>query len=225
LGVGLAPESSSSVPLFEWRVRPADGSAPGDDEFRQEVAHLQQSLRVQGVALPNDYCGEWQVGLDGWFESMATSLKEGVMLLADYGLPRVQLYHPERTRGSLRCYYRHHAHDDPFFWPGLSDITAWVDFTRVAEAAERAGLQVQGFTTQMAFLAGGGIEQAMSRALETAKPASSAMATTEQAQLASGLRRLLMPGEMGESVKFLMLGRGDEIDLSAFALRDLRHTL
>lgn len=225
LGVGLAVESSSSEPRFEWRVRPADGSAPGDDEFRQEAAHLQQSLRVQGVALPNDYCGEWQVGLDGWFESMAASLKQGVMLLADYGLPRVQLYHPERTRGSLRCYYRHHAHDDPFLWPGLNDITAWVDFTRVAEAAERAGLRVQGFTTQMAFLAGGGIEQAMSRALETVNSVSAGMTTTEQAQLASGLRRLLMPGEMGESVKFMMLGRGDEVDLSAFALRDLRHTL
>jgi SAM-dependent MidA family methyltransferase len=156
---------------------------------------------------------------------MATSLKAGVMLLADYGLPRVQLYHPERTRGSLRCYYRHNAHDDPFLWPGLNDITAWVDFTRVAEAAERAGLRVQGFTTQMAFLAGGGIEQAMSRALETANSVSPGMTTAEQAQLASGLRRLLMPGEMGESVKFVMLGRGDEIDLPSFALRDLRHTL
>ena len=225
LGVGLASESSSGEPRFEWRVRPADGSAPGDDEFRREAAHLQQSLRALGIELPNDYCGEWQVGLDGWFESMATSLTSGVMLLADYGLPRSQLYHPDRARGSLRCYYRHHAHDDPFLWPGLNDITAWVDFTRVAEAAERAGLQVQGFTTQMAFLAGGGIEQAMARALDAESLASSGARVAEQSKLAGGLRRLLMPGEMGESVKFVMLGRGDEIDLPAFALRDLRHTL
>lgn len=225
LGVGLAMEASSREPYFEWRVRPADGSAPGDDEFQREAAHLQRSLRAQGIELPDEYCGEWQVGLDGWFTSLAASLNEGALLLADYGLPRAQLYHPDRVRGSLRCYYRHHAHDDPFLWPGLNDITAWVDFTRVAEAAERAGLQVQGFTTQMAFLAGGGIEQAFSRALEATSSAPSGATVAEQTKLAAGLRRLLMPGEMGESVKFVMLGRGDEIDLSAFALRDLRHTL
>ena len=225
LGVGLGAESCASEPQFEWRVRPADGSVPGDDEFQREAAHLQASLRAQGIELTSDYCGEWQVGLDAWFESMAAMLKEGVMLLADYGLPRSQLYHPDRVRGSLRCYYRHHAHDDPFLWPGLTDVTAWVDFTRVAEAAERAGLQIQGFTTQMAFLAGGGIEQAMTRVIDAAATDSAGPSVAEQAQLASGLRRLLMPGEMGESVKFVMLGRGDEGALPAFALRDLRHTL
>ncbi len=225
LGVGLRAESSASEPQFEWRVRPADGSVPGDDEFQREAAHLQASLRAQGIELTSDYCGEWQVGLDAWFESMAAMLKEGVMLLADYGLPRAQLYHPDRVRGSLRCYYRHHAHDDPFLWPGLTDVTAWVDFTRVAEAAERAGLQIQGFTTQMAFLAGGGIEQAMTRVLDAAASDATGPLVAEQARLASGLRRLLMPGEMGESVKFVMLGRGDEGALPAFALRDLRHTL
>lgn len=225
LGVGLSAEASASEPQFEWRVRPADGSVPGDDEFQREAAHLQASLRAQGIELTSDYCGEWQVGLDAWFESMAAMLKGGVMLLADYGLPRAQLYHPDRLRGSLRCYYRHHAHDDPFLWPGLTDITAWVDFTRVAEAAERTGLQIQGFTTQMAFLAGGRIEQAMTRVMDAAVSDVSGMSVAEQARLASGLRRLLLPGEMGESVKFVMLGRGDEGALPAFALRDLRHTL
>jgi SAM-dependent MidA family methyltransferase len=225
LGVGLSIEATSGEPQFEWRVRPADGSAPGDDEFQREAAHLQQSLRSHGIELPDDYCGEWQVGLDAWFASMAASLSEGVMLLADYGLPRAHLYHPDRARGSLRCYYRHHAHDDPFLWPGLNDITAWVDFTRVAEAAERAGLQVRGFTTQMAFLAGGGIEQAFSRALEPLSSASSGATVAEQTNLAAGVRRLLMPGEMGESVKFVMLGRSEKYELPAFTLRDLRHTL
>jgi SAM-dependent MidA family methyltransferase len=125
----------------------------------------------------------------------------------------------------LRGYYRHHAHEDPFLWPGLSDITAWVDFTRVAEAAERAGLQVLGFTTQMGFLAGGGVDQAMSRALDEASSASAGVSVADQAKLAGGLRRLLMPGEMGESVKFLMLSRSERFDLPAFAFRDLRHTL
>lgn len=222
LGVGMAASTSES-PRFEWRVRPADGSAPGDDEFRHEAERLQHSLRSRGIELPDGYCGEWQVGLDAWFQSMSHSLSGGVMILADYGLPQVQLYHPDRSLGSLRCYYRHHAHDDPFLWPGLNDITAWVDFTRVAEAAEKAGLNILGYTTQMAFLAGAGIEQAMTRTMTMGSTASG-MAIDVQAKLAGGLRRLLMPGEMGESVKFVMLGR-EEIDLPAFALRDLRHTL
>lgn len=224
LGVGLV-ESSTSTPQFEWRVRPADGSVSCDDEFRREAAQLQRALRAQDIELPSDYCGEWQVGLDAWFRSLAESLTQGVMLFADYGLPRSQLYHPDRVRGSLRCYYRHHAHDDPFLWPGLNDITAWVDFTRVAEAAERAGLHVLGFTTQMAFLAGGGIEQAMLRVLDESRAISSQVSLAGQAELAGGLRRLLMPGEMGESVKFVMLGRSGQFELPAFALRDLRHTL
>ncbi|MFZ9871601.1 MAG: class I SAM-dependent methyltransferase [Steroidobacteraceae bacterium] len=224
LGVGLVA-SASEVPQFEWRIRPADGSAPGDEEFRAEAALLQASLREHAIELPPDYCGEWQLGLDAWLQSLASSLTEGVILLSDYGLPRAQLYHPDRAHGSLRGYYRHHAHDDPFLWPGLSDITAWVDFTRVAEAAERAGLQVLGFTTQMGFLAGGGVDQAMSRALDEASSAPAGVSVAEQAKLAGGLRRLLMPGEMGESVKFLMLSRSERFDLPAFAFRDLRHTL
>ncbi len=224
LGVGLV-ESESLVPRFEWRVRPADGSAPGDEEFRTEAALLQASLREHAIELPRDYCGEWQVGLDAWLQSLASSLSEGVILLSDYGLPRAQLYHPDRAHGSLRCYYRHHAHDDPFLWPGLSDITAWVDFTRVAEAAERAGLQVRGFTTQMGFLAGGGVDQAMSRVLDETSSAPTGMSVAEQAKLAGGLRRLLMPGEMGESVKFVLLSRSEAFELPAFAFRDLRHTL
>ena len=87
------------------------------------------------------------------------------------------------------------------------------------------GLQVLGFTTQMGFLAGGGVDQAMSRALAETGSAASGASVSSQAQLAGGLRRLLMPGEMGESVKFVMLGRSDECDLPAFAFRDLRHTL
>ncbi len=224
IGVGLV-EAGSKTPQFEWRMRPADGSAPGDEEFRAEAALLQASLRADEIELPSDYCGEWQVGLEAWLRSLASSLTQGVLLLSDYGLPRSQLYHPDRMRGSLRCYYRHHAHEDPFLWPGLNDITAWVDFTRVAEAAERVGLQVLGFTTQMGFLAGGGVDQAMSRALAETSSAASGASVSSQAQLAGGLRRLLMPGEMGESVKFVMLGRSDECDLPAFAFRDLRHTL
>ena len=81
-----------------------------------------------------------------------------MLLLCDYGLPRRHYYHPQRARGTLRCHFRQRAHDDPFINVGVQDITAWVDFTRVAQAACAAGLQVSGFATQAAFLLALGIE-------------------------------------------------------------------
>ncbi len=82
----------------------------------------------------------------------------GALLLIDYGLARHEYYHVQRGRGTLRCHFRHRAHDDPLLHPGLQDITAWVDFTRVAEAGTDAGLTIAGYCTQAAFLLANGIE-------------------------------------------------------------------
>jgi len=131
-----------------------------------------------------------------------------VMLLLDYGLPRSHYYHPQRNQGTLRCHYKHRVHDDPLVYVGAQDITAWVDFTRVAEAADAAGLQVQGFTTQTAFLLGLGIE-----------------ALVRDVREASEARQLLMPGEMGEAFKAIALARKIDVPLRGFSVQDLRHLL
>ena len=91
-----------------------------------------------------------------WIAELTRSLASGVALFIDYGLPRREYYHPERAAGTLRCHYRQRAHDDPFAHPGMEDITAWVDFTRVAEAADAAQLEVLGFGTQAGDAAGPG---------------------------------------------------------------------
>lgn len=208
LGVGF--ETGRLV----WRARPADGGCVGDAEFSR---YLQSAL--DGIYLPDGYRGEFHPGFDAWFAALAAVLRRGTVLLADYGLPRRQLFHPERTMGSLRCHYRHRAHDDPFLWPGLVDVTAWVDFTAVAESATRAGFEVAGFTTQTAFLLGGGIEAQLAAAQAEARD------EAESVALAHGARQLLMPGEMGEAVKFLLLTRDCDIDLPGFAFADLRHSL
>ncbi len=110
-----------------------------------------------------------------WMSGIASALEAGGVLLFDYGLGRQELYHPHRDEGTLRCHYRHRAHADPFLHPGLQDISAWVDFTRVAEAASAAGLEVAGYCTQAAFLLGAGIEAELesdaSRLNEPAPPA------------------------------------------------------
>ena len=140
--------------------------------------------------------------------------------MIDYGLPRTQLYHPERASGTLRCHFRHRAHDDPFVNVGLQDITAWVDFTRVAEAADGAGLEVLGFNSQAAFLIGAGMESLLTTEMEIAGDDARRRAT-----LAGEARRLMLPGEMGEIFKVIALGRGFDSELAGFDTQDLRASL
>ena len=85
-------------------------------------------------------------------ERVADALRRGAVFILDYGLPEAEYHHPQRARGTLICHYRHRAHDDPFLFPGLQDISAWVDFSACARAAREAGLAVAGFTTQGQFL-------------------------------------------------------------------------
>jgi SAM-dependent MidA family methyltransferase len=144
-------------------------------------------------------------------------LRTGAVLWFDYGLPRAQYYLAERCDGTLLCHFRHRVHDDPFRYPGLSDITAWVDFTTLAEAADAAGCELAGFTTQAFFLAGMHIDAEMH--------ANARGDANRFARLANQARQLMLPGEMGERFKAMAWLRGLDLELSGFALRDLRHTL
>ncbi len=189
-----------------WAERPA--AAPLRAELAQLAAALPEPWAV-------GYRGEWCPRLGPWLSGLAAALGSGGMLLFDYGLGRQELYHPQREAGTLRCHYRHRAHDDPFYYPGLQDITAWVDFTRLASAAADAGLQVAGYCTQAAFLLGAGIDAELARA----------GSEVERARRASEARQLLLPGEMGETFKALLLTRGPIEGSAAFALQDLRRLL
>ena len=80
--------------------------------------------------------------------------RAGLALWIDYGLPRRHYYFPQRRDGTLICHFRQRAILDPFIAPGLLDITAWVDFTRLAQASAACGYALAGFTTQAHFLAG-----------------------------------------------------------------------
>ena len=150
-----------------------------------------------------------------WIGALAAVLEGGCILLFDYGFGRAELYHPQRAAGTLRCHYRHRAHDDPFLYPGLQDISAWVDFTRLAEAASGAGLADAGYCTQAAFLLGAGIDTELASAHDA----------LSRAQLAAEARQLLLPGEMGESFKALVLTRGETVALPGFGVQDLRRLL
>jgi SAM-dependent MidA family methyltransferase len=181
--------------------REAPASAEIAAAWRQVSAGLAHPLE-------SGYRTELCTRIVPWIASLSDSLEQGLILLFDYGLPRAHYYHPQRIDGTLRCHYKQRAHDDPFINIGVQDITAWVDFTRVAEAADGATLDVSGFATQAAFLLGLGIEGLIT-----------------DVRLASEARKLLMPGEMGEAFKAMALARTLDAPLSGFSVQDLRHSL
>jgi SAM-dependent MidA family methyltransferase len=179
------------------------------------LTEYQRMMRELPAVLPPGYVSECCPLLEGWIAGLAHSLAAGAILLLDYGVGRSEYYHAERSRGTLRCHYRHRAHDDALLHPGLQDITAWVDFTRVAEAASANGLTVSAYCTQAAFLLGAGIDAELSGELSA----------LQRARLASAARQLLLPGEMGESFKCIALAKHCEIDAQHFAPQDLRRQL
>jgi SAM-dependent MidA family methyltransferase len=193
---------------FGW-----DTAAPAPALLRA-LAEIEQA---RGAALPAGYVSEWCPGLGGWIAAVADCLGRGVALLVDYGFPRAEYYHAQRRMGTLLCHYRHRAHDDPFHLPGLQDITAFVDFTAVAEAALGAGLDVLGYTTQAHFLMGAGLPQLIEQAMAEDR--------NHGAELAQQAKPLLFPDELGERFKVLALGRGMEATLSGFGLFDHRDRL
>ena len=156
--------------------------------------------------------------LPAWIDAATATLDTGALLLIDYGLPRSQYYHASRDGGSLCAFYRHRRVGDVFARVGLQDLTAWVDFTAVADAAAATGLEVAGFATQAHFLASLGVDCELAAALEGAS-------TREALALSQGASMLLLPGEMGERFKVMALGRGIEGALTGFSFRDLSDSL
>jgi len=172
---------------------------------------------VSPLGLAEGYHSE--VGLTGlaFIRSLADIMQDAVALFIDYGFPRSEFYHPQRSSGTLMCHYRHRAHGDPFFLPGLQDITAHVDFSAIAATAHTAGLNVLGYASQAHFLVNCGITEALARH----DPADAAC----YLPVSNAAQRLLSAAEMGELFKVIALGQGvDEMPLG-FALGDRTDSL
>ncbi|MBN4667674.1 MULTISPECIES: SAM-dependent methyltransferase [Pandoraea] len=192
---------------FAWEERRYDGALP------EALAPL--------AALPpaQEYLTETHEAAAAFVRSVAPLLARGVLLLVDYGFPAREYYHPQRAQGTLMCHYRHHAHDDPFYYPGLQDITAHVEFSGIADAGVQAGLDLLGFTSQARFLMNAGIVELMS-ALDPSDPKTYLPA-------AAAAQKLLSEAEMGELFKVIAFGRGmDEwAGLIGFATGERSHAL
>ncbi len=177
---------------------------------------LQKAARKLPVVAT--YRSEIALAARAWTAELGRRLKQGALLLIDYGLPRHEYYHPQRNGGTIRCHYRHRSHDEPFWYPGLSDITAHVDFTAIAEAGHDAGLDVLGYTSQAAFLMNCGIADLLAQRKDEVDAATAARA-------GGAVNLLLSPNEMGELFKVIALGRGLREPLVGFSRGDRLHAL
>ena len=172
---------------FVWQEQPAQGALR---DAAEEIGRQ--------CALPPGYESEISLAARAWTGEWGHRLVRGALLLIDYGFPRREFYHQQRARGTLMCHYRHRAHPDPFFWPGLQDLTVHVDFTAVIAAADAAGLDLLGYTNQGQFLINCGILDAL---------ATLPQGTPEYFRASGAVGKLLMPHEMGELFKVIAIGR------------------
>ena len=187
--------------MLGFAMRPADAA------LAEAVADIEQHCG----RLPAGYGSEIGFVARGWMRSAGAWLARGVLLVIDYGFPRREYYHPQRLMGTLMCHFRHRAHADPLWLPGLNDITAHVDFTAMAQAAAEGGLELLGYTTQARFLLNCGL-------LELLAP-------DRTPRAANAAHRLISEAEMGELFKVLAVGRGIEAPLLGFVRGDRSHAL
>ncbi len=183
---------------FVWQDRPV-----GNPEL------LQLSQEIQA---PDGYLSEISLAARGLTSSLCDRLQQGVLLFIDYGFGAGEYYHTQRMQGTLMCHYRHHAHGDPFYLPGLQDITAHVDFSAIAESALASGVQLLGYTTQAHFLINCGIADFLSEA----DPEN----LRDYLPLSGQLQKLTSPAEMGELFKVIALGKNVSGMLRGFEAGD-----
>ena len=193
---------------FTW----VEGDA--NTELEKELIQLENKLPE---SLPENYISEINTDLEKWISGLEKILQRGVMLFIDYGYSTSDYYHPDRIDGSLLCHYRHRVHADPFFYPGLQDITTSVNFTAVAECADATGLHVNGYTNQAYFLFGCGLENLLANM--------TSLDIKSQTETAQQIRKLTMPEEMGERFKIIALTKDYDQTLIGFSIMDQRARL
>jgi SAM-dependent MidA family methyltransferase len=197
--IGVVSEDEGLV----WKEKPASSSA-----LKDFVAELK---------LMDGYTTEVCLAATGLVASLAGILQSGMLLMIDYGFSRTEYYHPQRNQGTLMCHYRHRAHGDPLVYLGLQDITAHVDFTRVAETGVGNGLELIGFLTQAQFLINAGITELLESI--------SAEDSANYLPLVASAQKLLSPAEMGDLFKVIAFEKNLDIPFIGFSSGDKSHTL
>jgi SAM-dependent MidA family methyltransferase len=222
IGVVLGNEVLDALPVHLLHRTPLglyergvawNGGFVWEDRALDEGSLLELARRLPEVG---EYLTEACPAAAALVGSLAGRLRRGLLLFLDYGFPAAEFHHPQRHMGTLKVHYRQHSLDDPFFLPGLADITAHVDFSAVAKAGTDAGLDLLGYTSQGNFLLNGG----MLDLLAEMQPG-----TLGYLRAAAALQKLVQPTEMGELFKVIALGRDLDRAPSGFKRGDRRAAL
>ncbi len=192
---------------FAWAEHPAPGL------LASAVIELQSAL---GYSLPDRYTTEIGLQQSAWLKTLLGGVRRGLALCIDYGGTRREIYHPDRCHGTLVGHYRHRQINDPFFLPGLQDLTAWVDFSAAAQAGRAVGLKLAAYSTQAHTLLASGVLDEAQAGAQVESPG--------RLREVQEIARLLLPGEMGERFKVLALTR-DFTPEFPLTVRDLRGSL
>ena len=193
------------VPLLvrrdgRWLER---GVALDGSDFRFVDRECEQGMagQISGEpSLPEGYLTEVHPQQAGFMRLVGEMLRAGnggAALMIDYGFPASEYYLPQRSGGTLMCHYRHHAHADPFYLPGLQDITSHIDFSEIARAGLDTGLEVGFYMSQAAFLIGAGLPNLLDR--------QGAADPLHWLPLSNAIQKLTSPAEMGELFKAMLL--------------------
>ena len=222
-GIVLANEVADAMPVHVvgWTEQGIleHGVSVMDKQFAwsERPATRQLLDAARSIEVPVPYVSEIGLAARAWLRTLCERLERGLILVIDYGFPRREYYHPQRSSGTLMCHYRHQAHADPFLRPGEEDITAHVDFSALAAAARETGAPVLGYATQAQFLVNCGITDVLAEV--------NAENALHYAPIAAQAQKLLSPAEMGELFKVLAVGRGIDQPLLGFSRGDRSNAL
>jgi len=214
-GVVLGNEVMDAMPVNivikqqEWHEL---GVAFENNKFawKEVEAHSLAADRMQsieknnGLDLELGYCTEINLQHKAWINSLYDACESVDVLLIDYGYFQQEYYHPERTTGTLMCYFRHRSHSDPLVLPGLQDITASVDFSALAQAAEDCGFNVNQISTQAEFLIR---HELIKHAEKQTKDSAEKNKTVSEVKTAQHIKTLTLPAEMGEIFKVMSFSK------------------
>jgi len=181
-----------------------------DDQVHDQVTTIQTDI---GRNLAEGYESEYCALLDAWWRSLVDTIDKGAVLICDYGSDRRQYYSDKKTTGTLRCFYRHTLHDDPFARPAVQDITADVDFTAVTIAATATGMELQGYSPLSEFMLSLDVLHHHQQKLQS-------LDTREQIQATGELKRVIMSQEMGDRFMVIGFSIGLDVALNGFARAD-----
>ena len=212
--VGTDTSSSQSLVVGFENNELVSKYLPAEESIVEKLTEMQQRSEFH---FSENYKSEYNPAIGGWLAALESRVESLVILLIDYGYNEKEYYHQDRVDGTLMCYYQHRAHDNIFWWPGLQDITAFVNFTDVAYSADSLGMEISGYTTQAAFLLANGLSELHAEQVTDD--------VQQQIKLSQQIKTLTLPSEMGDRFKVMAITKNYDEPLTGFSMLDLRNRL